>query len=276
MTDKEKRESGFVESDFLGAAGLFLKERGISAKRIIVENAIECSSPDGMAFQARLEKQDGYSFQFILFRSLPGEYVFTLQKLDAEVESETLATETSVSQGAGQSMNQASASGQTQTAPVVLTQTSVANDYDATGLSISSVPEELLNYLDNEYVFQYSLYDYLYRNGKKEISSARVTDYTWQAIIGNTDVMIYLGGNEPETHKYMTEMLGKYTLDKRSSGESLGSHGSSSRNYDVVGRELMTPDEVRRMSSHTAPRHRRGSTGLWAEYSDQSPMRKKN
>lgn len=72
---------------------------------------------------------------------------------------------------------------------------------------------------------------------------------TWQAIIGNADTMIYLGGNEPETHKYMTEMLGKYTLDKRSSGETLGSHGSSSHNYDVVGRELMTPDEVRRMDN---------------------------
>lgn len=72
---------------------------------------------------------------------------------------------------------------------------------------------------------------------------------TWQAIIGDTDVTIYLGGNEPETHKYMTEMLGKYTLDKRSSSESLGSHGSSSHNYDVLSRELMTPDEVRRMSN---------------------------
>ena len=71
----------------------------------------------------------------------------------------------------------------------------------------------------------------------------------WQSIIGNTDTMIYLGGNEPETHKYMTEMLGKFTLDKRSSGETLGSRGSSSRNYDVVGRELMTPDEVRRMDN---------------------------
>ena len=72
---------------------------------------------------------------------------------------------------------------------------------------------------------------------------------TWQAIIGNADTLIYLGGNEPETHKYMTEMLGKYTLGKRSSSESLGSKGSASSNFDVVGRELMTPDEVRRMDN---------------------------
>ena len=37
---------------------------------------------------------------------------------------------------------------------------------------------------------------------------------SWQVIIGNTDVLIYLGGNEAETHKYMTEMLGKYTVGK--------------------------------------------------------------
>ena len=72
---------------------------------------------------------------------------------------------------------------------------------------------------------------------------------TYQAIIGNCDTLIYLGGNEPETHKYITEMLGKYTLGKRSSSESLGSKGSASSNFDVVGRELMTPDEVRRMDN---------------------------
>lgn len=183
LTDKEKRDSGFVESDFLRAAGLFLKERGISTKRIIVENAIECSAPDGMAFQARLEKQDGYTFQFILFRSLPDEYIFTLQKLDEEVQSETLTTESSPSQTDAATANPAEQQGQSypQTASTQ-PQTAAVSDYDATRLTISSVPEELLNYLDNEYVFQYSLYDYLYRNGKKDIGSARVTGYTIDSV----------------------------------------------------------------------------------------------
>lgn len=183
LTDKEKRDSGFVESDFLSSAGLFLKERGISTKRIIVENAIDCSAPDGMAFQGRLEKQDGYTFQFILFKSLPGEYVFTLQKLDEEVQSETLTTESIPSQTDAATVNPAGQQeqGQNQMASTQ-TQTSAASDYDATNLSINSVPEELLNYLDNEYVFQYSLYDYLYRNGKKDVSSARVTGYTIDSV----------------------------------------------------------------------------------------------
>jgi len=72
---------------------------------------------------------------------------------------------------------------------------------------------------------------------------------SWQAIIGNTDVLIYLGGNEAETHKYMTEKLGKYTVGKQSKGESAGRSGSSSSNYDVIGRDLLTPDEVRKMDN---------------------------
>jgi len=192
LTDKEKRDAGFVESDFLSAAGLFLKERGISTKRIIVENAIECSAPDGMAFQARLEKQDGYTFQFILFRSLPGEYIFTLQKLDTEVESETLTAETSAAQTDGQNVNQTGVQEQSQTAISSQSQASAANDYDATTLTISSVPEELLNYLDNEYVFQYSLYDYLYQNGKKDIRDAEVTGYTIDSVERRAMIQIRL------------------------------------------------------------------------------------
>lgn len=72
---------------------------------------------------------------------------------------------------------------------------------------------------------------------------------TWETITGNCDTLVYLGGNEKSTHQYISEMLGKSTIDKRSNGETRGSHGSSSRNYDVLGRELMTPDEVRNMSN---------------------------
>ena len=66
----------------------------------------------------------------------------------------------------------------------------------------------------------------------------------WESIPGNCDTTIYLGGNEQGTHKYMSELLGKATIEKRSTGESRGRQGSSSRNYDVLGRDLMTPDEI--------------------------------
>lgn len=72
---------------------------------------------------------------------------------------------------------------------------------------------------------------------------------TWETIPGNCDTLIYLGGNEQSTHKYISELLGKGTIDKRSSGETRGRQGSSSRNYDVLGRELMTPDEARKFDN---------------------------
>lgn len=75
---------------------------------------------------------------------------------------------------------------------------------------------------------------------------------TWETITGNCSTLLYLGGDEQSTHKYISELLGKWTIDKRSSGESLGKNGSSSRNFDVIGRELLTCDEVRKMSRKKA------------------------
>ena len=71
---------------------------------------------------------------------------------------------------------------------------------------------------------------------------------SWETIPGNCDTFIYLGGNEQSTHEYVSKMLGKGTYDKKTTGETLGIHGSGNRNYDVVGRELMLPDEVRKMN----------------------------
>lgn len=72
---------------------------------------------------------------------------------------------------------------------------------------------------------------------------------TWETIPGNCDTFIYLGGNEQSTHKYVSELLGKSTIDKKSTGETKGRQGSSSQNYDVLGRELLTPDEVRKLDN---------------------------
>lgn len=71
----------------------------------------------------------------------------------------------------------------------------------------------------------------------------------WESITGNCDVFIYLGGNEQATHKYVSELMDKGTYDKRTSGESTGQYGNTSKNYDVVGRELMTPGEVRMLNN---------------------------
>ena len=74
----------------------------------------------------------------------------------------------------------------------------------------------------------------------------------WEGIIGNADSFIYLGGNEQSTHKYISELLGKETIDTKTSSQSKGRNGSFSQNFQQAGRELMTPDEVRRLDNKDA------------------------
>lgn len=72
----------------------------------------------------------------------------------------------------------------------------------------------------------------------------------WESIVGNCDEFLYLGGNEQSTHKYVSEMLGKETIDTNTYGKSLGRNGNYSTNYQISGRELLTPDEVRLLDNH--------------------------
>ena len=67
----------------------------------------------------------------------------------------------------------------------------------------------------------------------------------WESIVGNCDEFLYLGGNEQSTHKYVSELLGKETIDTNTFGKSTGRSGNYSTNYQISGRELLTPDEVR-------------------------------
>ena len=67
----------------------------------------------------------------------------------------------------------------------------------------------------------------------------------WESIVGNCDEFLYLGGNEQSTHKYVSELMGKETIDTNTYGKSSGRNGNYSTNYQISGRELMTPDEVR-------------------------------
>ena len=71
----------------------------------------------------------------------------------------------------------------------------------------------------------------------------------WESIVGNCDEFVYLGGNEQATHKYVSELLGKETIDMNTYNRTLGSKGSYTRNDNLHGRELMTPDEVRMLDN---------------------------
>lgn len=74
----------------------------------------------------------------------------------------------------------------------------------------------------------------------------------WESIIGNCDEFLYLGGMEQSTHKYISDLLGKETIDLDTHGKSSGRNGNYSTNYQISGRELMTPDEVRLLDNNYA------------------------
>lgn len=74
----------------------------------------------------------------------------------------------------------------------------------------------------------------------------------WESVTGNCDEFVYLGGNEQSTHKYVSELLGKETIDTTTYGKSTGRNGNYTTNFNNAGRELMTADEVRMLDNRYA------------------------
>lgn len=74
----------------------------------------------------------------------------------------------------------------------------------------------------------------------------------WESIIGNCDEFLYLGGNEQNSHKMVSELIGKGSINTNTYGKSSGRSGNYSTNYQMLGRELLTPDEVRLLDNKYA------------------------
>ena len=91
---------------------------------------------------------------------------------------------------------------------------------------------------------------------------------SWETIPGNCDTILYLGGNESSTHKYVSEMLGKATIDTKTHGQTKGKSGSYSTNFQMSGRELLTPDEVRKLGNRYALLFIRGASPVMDEKYD--------
>jgi type IV secretion system protein VirD4 len=72
----------------------------------------------------------------------------------------------------------------------------------------------------------------------------------WETILGNCDTVLYLGGREQTTLKYLSEIVGKTTIDIKNSSQSYGQQGSWSNSIQKQGRELMTPDEIARIGTN--------------------------
>ena len=91
---------------------------------------------------------------------------------------------------------------------------------------------------------------------------------SWETIPGNCDTILYLGSNESSTHKYVSEMLGKATIDTKTHGQTKGKSGSYSTNFQMSGRELLTPDEVRKLDNRYALLFIRGASPVMDEKYD--------
>ena len=91
----------------------------------------------------------------------------------------------------------------------------------------------------------------------------------WESILGNCDEFLYLGGNETSTHKLISESyLGKSTIDTNTYGKSSGRNGNYSTNYQISGRELLMPDEVRMLDNRYALLFIRGERPVMDEKYD--------
>lgn len=77
-------------------------------------------------------------------------------------------------------------------------------------------------------------------------------EHGWETITGNCDTLLYLGGNEASTHEYISKLLGKETIDTRTHGQTRGRSGSYSTNFQITGRELLTPSEARLLDNKYA------------------------
>lgn len=70
----------------------------------------------------------------------------------------------------------------------------------------------------------------------------------WGVMVDNCNTLLYLGSvTHGDTLDYISKLLGKGTFDKRTTGRTRGKSGSSSQNFDVVGRELMDSAEIRKL-----------------------------
>ena len=177
--------SGYSESSFIKAAGYFLNEEGIKASAIRFEEKIETSAGGAYAWKAVIEGNTNLGLLVLWYKEYPDKYILALMPEEENASSHENRT--------GSSQQDASVPGTTQTEirqNTQPTQRTTERSYDATRLSVKGIPETLLNYINNRYDLQYSLYDYLYKNGHRNVDSVQVTRYEIDP--DRKEAMIYL------------------------------------------------------------------------------------
>ena len=89
-----------------------------------------------------------------------------------------------------------------------------------------------------------------------------------ETIVGNCDTMLFLGGAEKSTLKEISEMLGKETIDSYNTSITRSQQNSHGQSYQKMGRELMTVDELSKMSGKKCIMRIRGVTPFLSDKYD--------
>ncbi len=168
---EQKAKTGYRESDFLPVLSEFLEANRLNGiTEVTFEEEIPVSADHACAFSAGLAGRKDKVLTVLMYPDYPGRYLLTLQdarEVTVEVQVPQAAAET-------ETIRQESVPAQVQTETEAHEQAPV---YDATTLSLKGIPATLLNYLANQYELQYTLYDYLYQNGRRDVTWAEVTGY---------------------------------------------------------------------------------------------------
>lgn len=172
LSSSEKQKLSFRESSFTKAVSDFLGNERIDARTIEFSKRLAVSVEGAQEYLAVMPGHDDLYLIVLIYPEFPGRYVLSL------LDMRGLGTQSQVTVPGQENANAASSGNMVQSAQVPSTAIPETNAYDATALSVLSVPSTLVNYLDNRYELQYTLYDFLYRNGKRDVAAASVENYT--------------------------------------------------------------------------------------------------
>ena len=185
LTENEKELLHFRESDFIKSLSGFLLEENIKTSEVTFQGSIPFSSKEASAYEAGIKGMDTKNLIVLFYPQYPGRYQFLL--VDKEVIKEASLPDQ------GQTGNRETV----QTAPALQNQppsVEAENTYDVANLEVRAIPRQLYNYLKNPYELQYGLYDYLYKNGIRNVSTATVSSYEIDADRRSASITLSIDG----------------------------------------------------------------------------------
>ena len=185
LTENEKELLHFRESDFIKSLSGFFLEENIKTSEVTFQGSIPFSSKEASAYEAGIKGMDTKNLIVLFYPQYPGRYQFLL--VDKEVIREASLPDQ------GQTGNRETV----QTAPALQNQppsVEAENTYDAANLEVRAIPRQLYNYLKNPYELQYGLYDYLYENGIRNLSTATVSSFEIDADRRSASITLSIDG----------------------------------------------------------------------------------